>query len=159
MKDTHDVSRWLRRSIAIAVENVARGGGPFGAVIVKDGVLVAEGTNLVTLTHDATAHAEVTAIRQAGMALGSHDLSGCDMYASCEPCPMCLGAILWARMDRLWFAASKEQAAAAGFDDSLFYEQLVLPPERRIIPTARALESESEEPFTAWGRFCGKIRY
>ncbi|HEU0122784.1 MAG TPA: nucleoside deaminase [Bryobacteraceae bacterium] len=159
MKDNQEVSRWLRHAIAIAVENVTKGGGPFGAVIVRNGELVAEGVNLVTLTHDATAHAEVTAIRQAGMALGTHDLAGCDMYASCEPCPMCLGAILWARMDRIWYAASKEQAAEAGFDDSLFYEQLVLPPEKRIIPTERALEGESAAPFTAWGRFCGKIRY
>jgi guanine deaminase len=160
MPESPDGLRWLRRAITLATENVTSGrGGPFGAVITKGGEVVAEGVNLVTVSCDPTAHAEVTAIRHAAAALGRFDLSGCEIHTSCEPCPMCLGAILWARLDRVWYAASHREAAAAGFDDSLFYEQMVLAPEERIIPMRRGLAEEANGPFTAWARFSAKVRY
>ena len=153
-------SPWLRRAIAIATENVTSGtGGPFGAVITRGGELVAEGANLVTANCDPTAHAEVTAIRHAAAALNTHDLSGCEIHTSCEPCPMCLGAILWARLDRVWYAATQQQAAAAGFDDSLFYRQFTLPPDQRIIPFTHALDESANEPFLAWQQFSAKVLY
>ena len=115
----------MRRAIAIADENVRAGrGGPFGAVVVRDGAIVAEGTNLGTSTNDPTAHAEVVAIRNACRALAKFRLAGCELYASCEPCPLCLGAVYWARLDRLWFAAGRHDAEAAGFDDSHIYREL-----------------------------------
>jgi len=153
-------SPWLLRAIEIAVKNVTSGsGGPFGAVITRGGELVAEGVNLVTANCDPTAHAEVNAIRGAAAALQTHDLSGCELFASCEPCPMCLGAILWARLDRVWFAATQEQAAAAGFDDSLFYRQLSLPSAERIVPVSNMHSERSNEPFRAWQEFSGRVRY
>jgi len=153
-------SPWLRRAIAIAAENAASGaGGPFGAVITRGGKLIAEGVNRVTTACDPTAHAEVNAIRQAAAALKTHDLSGCEIYASCEPCPMCLGAILWARLDRVWYAATQQQAAAAGFDDSNFYTQIGLPPDQRSIPMTLVPGSDSDEPFLAWQRFSAKVPY
>lgn len=110
----------MRRAIALAVENVKQGGGPFGAVIARNGEIVAEGVNRVTMQHDPTAHAEVQAIRNACTKLGTFDLSGCDIYSSCEPCPMCLGAIYWAHLSHLYFAGTKTDAAEAGFDDAFY---------------------------------------
>ncbi|MFN0102649.1 MAG: nucleoside deaminase [Bryobacteraceae bacterium] len=160
MPESPDASRWMRRAISLATENVTSGtGGPFGAVITKRGELVAEGVNLVTATFDPTAHAEVTAIRRAGSTLATHNLSGCEIYTSCVPCPMCLGAILWARLDRIWYAASHRQTTAAGFDDSLFYGQMSLDPEQRIIPMAQTLRECADEPFLAWQRFSAKVPY
>lgn len=160
MPESPDGLRWLRRALELATENVTSGrGGPFGAVVTKGGEAVAEGVNLVTVSCDPTAHAEVTAIRRAAAALGRFDLSGCEIHTSCEPCPMCLGAILWARLDRVWYAASQQQAAEAGFDDSLFYEQMTLAPGERIIPMRRGLAEGANEPFTAWARFSAKVRY
>ena len=160
MPTSPDPAHWLRRAIALAVENVNSGrGGPFGAVVTRGGELVAEGVNLVTASHDPTAHAEVTAIRRAAAALQSHDLSGCEIYTSCEPCPMCLGAILWARLDRVWFAADQQQAARAGFDDSLFYRQMCLPHADRIVPMSRACPEHANDPFDAWAAFSAKVRY
>ena len=156
MNDSH----WLSHAIAIATNNVTSGkGGPFGAVITRGGHLLAEGVNLVTSTCDPTAHAEVNAIRHAGAVLKTHDLSGCDIYTSCEPCPMCLGAILWARLDHVWYAATQQQAAAAGFDDSLFYRQLSLSPNQRIIPVAHEIIDSANEPFLAWQQFSAKVPY
>ena len=156
MLDPH----WLSHAIAIATKNVTSGmGGPFGTVITRDGQLLAEGVNLVTTNCDPTAHAEINAIRNAAAALKTHDLSGCDIYSSCEPCPMCLGAILWARLDCVYYAATQQQAAAAGFDDSLFYRQLTLPPDQRIIPFTHALPESANEPFLAWQRFSAKVLY
>ncbi len=160
MPTSPDPAYWLERAIALAVENVNSGhGGPFGAVIARGGELVAEGVNLVTASCDPTAHAEVTAIRRAAAALATHDLSGCEIYSSCEPCPMCLGAILWARLDRVWYAADQHQAARAGFDDSLFYRQMCLPVAERIVPMARACEHRANAPFDAWAAFSAKVRY
>ncbi len=150
---------YLRRAIALATANVAAGGGPFGAVIVREGHVIAEGANRVTAAHDPTAHAEVVAIRAAGQALQSHDLSGCTIFASCEPCPMCLGAILWARLDRIVNAATKEDAAAAGFDDSNFYAELAKPPSARQTPMRRVLAAEGIAPLLAWRQFSAKVRY
>lgn len=152
--------QYLRRAIELAVENVQSGrGGPFGAVIVRDGEIIAEGANTVTSANDPTAHAEIEAIRAACKALGRFDLKGCAIYASCEPCPMCLGAIYWARLDALYFAASHKDASQAGFDDSFIYTQIPLKAERRSLPTQRMLEAEGVEPFAIWVATESKIPY
>jgi len=151
---------YLRRAIRLAVENVQSGrGGPFGAVIVKDGLIVAEGANVVTESNDPTAHAEIMAIRRACQALGRFDLKGCTIYSSCEPCPMCLGAVYWARLDALCFAASHEDASAAGFDDSFIYSQMPLDAGSRTLPARRLLEEEGTEPFALWVATESKIPY
>lgn len=143
-------TRWIARAIQLAEENVRAGGGPFGAVIVRDGQLIAEGVNEVTLVNDPTAHAEVTAIRAAGKALGSFDLSGTEVYASCEPCPMCLGAIYWARIDVVYFAADRHDAANAGFADEFIYQEFASGPALRRIPLNHVLHPDSRRPFTLW---------
>ncbi len=135
----------------MAVENVNSGrGGPFAALVVKEGRVIGSGTNLVTSSNDPTAHAEIVAIRQACAALGSFQLEGCDVYATCEPCPMCLGAIYWARPARVFFGATAEDAAEAGFDDASIYRQLETPPEARRIPFSSILREEALECFRAW---------
>jgi tRNA(Arg) A34 adenosine deaminase TadA len=141
----------MRRAIGLALEAVESGrGGPFGAVVARDGQVLATGGNLVTSTSDPTAHAEVVAIRAACAALGSHELRGCEIYASCEPCPMCLGAAHWARVDRVWFGATRDDAAAAGFDDALLYQELALPREARRMPLRQVLREEALAAFRAW---------
>ena len=142
--------RFMRRAIEIAARNAEVGGGPFGAVVVRGDEVVAEGVNLVTSNHDPTAHAEIVAIRRACEALGSFQLTGCEIYASCEPCPMCLGAIYWARPDRVYFAASRSDAAAAGFDDDLIYSEVARPPVDRVIPTIALLREEGQGPLRIW---------
>ena len=149
----------MREAIALAVKNVADGGGPFGAIIVKDGKVIAEGWNRVTSTNDPTAHAEVTAIRSACAALGTFSLRGCDIYTSCEPCPMCLAAIYWARLDRVFFANSREDAAAIGFDDALIYGEVSKPIGDRIIPTTKLALPEAEAVFAEWQAKPDKIPY
>ena len=141
----------MRRAIELAIEN-ARGstGGPFGAVIVRDGEIIAEGTNMVTAANDPTAHAEIVVIRRACEALGSFQLTGCELYTSCEPCPMCLGAIYWARPSAIYYAATNQEAAAAGFDDSFIYQQIGLPAAERAIPTKQLLAGAGSDPFRAW---------
>jgi tRNA(Arg) A34 adenosine deaminase TadA len=129
----------MRRAIEIAAKNAEAGGGPFGAVVVRGDVVVAEGVNMVTSTHDPTSHAEIVAIRRACQALLSFQLTGCEIYASCEPCPMCLGAIYWARPDRVYFSATRGDAAEAGFDDALIYNEVMRPPADRVIPTSSIL--------------------
>lgn len=151
---------FLRRAIGLAIENVRlHRGGPFGAVIVRDGVVLAEGTNLVTHSLDPTAHAEIVAIREACRRAQSFDLKGCTLYSSCEPCPMCLGAIYWARLDRLVFASTRDDAAQAGFDDSFIYDQLPLPLDARSLPTASLLRDEGERAFQAWLQSPQRIAY
>ncbi|MBL0158996.1 MAG: nucleoside deaminase [Bryobacterales bacterium] len=151
---------FLRRAIALASDNATGGtGGPFGAVIVRDGAVLAEGANHVTTWHDPTAHAEVVAIREACRELGTHELRGCVIYASCEPCPMCLAAIYWARLDALYYAASRHDAADAGFDDSFLYAQIPLAEEARALPTARLLAEEAVRPFAIWRESVTKIPY
>jgi guanine deaminase len=153
--------QYLREAIALARQGMDRNeGGPFGCVIVKDGQVIARGNNRVTSTNDPTAHAEVVAIREACKALGDFQLDGCTLYTSCEPCPMCLGAIYWARPERIVFAATREDAAAAGFDDQLIYDELPLPPEQRRIPTkALVLREEARAVFKAWKDKEDKFRY
>ena len=141
---------YLRQVIEMAAENVRRGGGPFAALVVKDGAVISTGANEVTLTNDPTAHAEVVAVREACRVLGSHQLSGCDIYSSCEPCPMCLGAIYWARPTRVFFAASHEDAAAAGFDDSFIYRQIQISPQERSIPMIHVEDDLATRPFREW---------
>lgn len=152
---------FLREAIRLAHEGMRKGvGGPFGAVIVKDGKIVGKGSNQVTSTNDPTAHAEVTAIRDACKNLNNFQLDGCTLYASSEPCPMCLGAIYWARPDRLVFAASHEDAAKiAGFDDSFIYEEIQLPITERKITTQQALREEGAKPFEEWRAMEGKTLY
>jgi guanine deaminase len=153
-------NRFLERAIELAVENVRTGrGGPFGAVIVRDGAMMAEAANTVTATNDPTAHAEIVAIRRACASLHTFDLHGCEIYASCEPCPMCLGAIYWARLDRVYFAASSADAAAAGFDDSRFYEEIRAAADHRSIPMARIPAEQASLPFEAWRASLLKTEY
>lgn len=149
----------MRRALEIATENVRRGGGPFGALVVKDGQIVGEGTNRVTDAHDPTAHAEVMAIRDACARLGTFQLSGCDLYTSCEPCPMCLGAVYWARPDRVFFAASRHDAAHVGFDDAFIYNEIGLAPEARRIAFVHAPIAGALSPFEAWTMQEDRTRY
>src|SRR5579864_3319131 len=151
---------YMQEAIQRAVENVRSGrGGPFGAIVVKDGRVIATGANLVTSTNDPTAHAEMAAIREACRVLGTFQLKGCEIYTSCEPCPMCLGAIYWARPDRVYFAATASDAAAAGFDDSFIYEELKHPHHERRIPFERMMREAGLEPFREWARKGDRIRY
>ena len=151
---------FLRQAIALAIENVESGkGGPFGAVIVKNNEIVATGTNIVTSTHDPSAHAEISAIRNACKKLNTFHLEDCVMYSSCEPCPMCLGAIYWAHLDRLVFAADKKQAEVAGFDDDFIYKEMELPYIKRKLVTIQTLKIEGDAPFNAWIKSENKIIY
>jgi guanine deaminase len=150
---------FIRQAIELALANVGRDGGPFGALIVRDNVVIATGTNQVTRTHDPTAHAEVVAIREACRVLGDFQLSGCDLYSSCEPCPMCLGAIFWARPSRVFFAATQDDAAAAGFDDSFIYHQIEVPHAQRNIPMIHVIDELSTRPFAEWVNRSGKTEY
>lgn len=150
----------MRRALDLARARMAAGsGGPFGAVIVKEDRIIAEGWNQVTSARDPTAHAEIVAIRAAAQALQDFSLAGCDIYASCEPCPMCLAAIYWARLARIYYANSRADAARIGFDDALIYREVALPPEERRIPMIRLLEEEARAAFDAWERKPDKIRY
>jgi guanine deaminase len=151
---------FMRRAIALALENVRSGnGGPFGALIVKDRHILAEGTNRVTSANDPTAHAEVVAIREACRLLGNFQLSGCDLYTTCEPCPMCLGAIYWARPARVFYAGTAADAAAAGFDDAFIYDELKHPPAARRVPMTQLLREESLPIFSAWKQQENKTPY
>lgn len=150
----------MRRAIALATENATSGrGGPFGAVVVRNGEIVATGTNLVTSSNDPTAHAEVVAIREACKALGDFQLSGCTVYTSCEPCPMCLAALYWSRCDAIFYGNSAADAADAGFDDSFLYQEVAKPIDQRTIPTQRMLGEEAIENFNAWRAKADKIEY
>lgn len=141
----------MAEAIALSIRNVTEGkGGPFAAVVVKDGKIVARGVNRVTETNDPTAHAEVVAIREACRALDDFQLQGCEIYSSCEPCPMCLAAIYWARPDRVFFANTKEDAAEAGFDDSLIYSEIGLPHGQRKIPLVQMMREEALLAFKQW---------
>jgi len=151
---------FMAKAIALAVENARSGrGGPFGALVVRDGAIIATGVNSVTAINDPTAHAEVMAIRAACRALGSFQLTGCDLYASCEPCPMCLGAIYWARPARVFFGALAEDAAAAGFDDSLIYRECGLPWTQRRIPMEQGMRQEAQAAFAAWREAARRVQY
>jgi guanine deaminase len=151
---------FMEKAIALATENVISGrGGPFGAVIVRDGEVVATGVNLVTVNNDPTAHAEVTAIRNAATALATFDLAGCEIYSSCEPCPMCLAAIYWSRCDAIFYGNTSADAAAAGFDDAFLYEEMKRPLEQRKIPIVNLLREQAISNFEAWRKYAGRIDY
>ncbi|WP_410620853.1 nucleoside deaminase [Amycolatopsis sp. cmx-8-4] len=141
---------WLAEAIRIAETNVANGGGPFGALIVRDGEIVSTGVNRVTANLDPTAHAEVVAIRAACQALGTFTLDGCVLVSSCEPCPMCLSSALWARVDKVLYAADRDDAARAGFDDRVFYELFDRPRETWTVPVTRLSATDGFAPFAAW---------
>ncbi len=149
----------MRKAIALAEENVTNGGGPFGAVIAKDGEIVAVGTNRVTPDCDPTAHAEVSAIRAAAKALGTFDLSGCEIYTSCEPCPMCFGAIYWAHLDAMYYGNNKHDAADIGFDDAFIYEEIALSPSERRLKTRELLPQEALKAFNMWRDKEDKVEY
>jgi len=156
MKEDKD---FMRRAIALASESVRRGGGPFGAVIVKDGEVVAEGSNSVTLLNDPTAHAEVSAIREACRKLGTFHLEGCTVYTSCEPCPMCLGAIYWAGIKQIFYGNTRKDAADIGFADDFIYEELERPLEHRRLPIHPLLRDEAQENFRLWEKKSDKVEY
>jgi len=155
-----DRTDFMRRAIALSREGVLAGrGGPFGAVVVRDGSIVGEGSNQVLATNDPTAHAEIVAIRAACASLGRFDLPGCEIYASCEPCPMCLAAIHWARIGRIYYGNGRADAARIGFDDAHLYDEVARPlPERRI-PMVRLLADEAKGPLDLWAAMPEKIRY
>ncbi len=151
---------FMARAIALSLENVEqRAGGPFAAVVVKDGAIIAEGANQVTATNDPTAHAEVVAIRAACRKLNSFDLQGCEIYTSCEPCPMCLGAIYWARPARVYYGNSAADAARAGFDDAFIYQEIGRPHRERQIPMIQLAQDGALAAFRAWQEKEDKIRY
>jgi guanine deaminase len=151
---------FMARAIQLSIENVRKGcGGPFGAVVVKGDIVIGEGTNQVTLTNDPTSHAEVLAIREACKKLGVFDLPGCELYTSCEPCPMCLGAIYWARLSLVYFANAAVDASKIGFDDSLIYRELAQPHSQRKIPMIQIMRNEALVAFREWEDKPDKITY
>jgi guanine deaminase len=150
---------FIQQAIQLAVENVAKGGGPFGAIIVKDGRVIGSGVNQVTPTLDPTAHAEIVAIRQACRLLQHFELTGCEIYCSCEPCPMCLGAIYWARPARVFFAAPAAAAADAGFDDTFIKDQICLPYAQQKLSITQLVHQEAAAPFEAWKAKVDKVVY
>ena len=152
-------SKLLRRSIKIAQDGIEKGGGPFGAVIVKKGKIIAESFNRVVIDTDPTAHAEILAIRKASQLLGSHILSDCIIYASCEPCPMCLGAIYWAGIKRVVYASGRGDAASAGFNDEHIYNEISLAPELRQLELVRLEDPAAAELFRKWNDYEAKVRY
>ncbi len=153
------MNSFVDQAIELARENVRRNGGPFAALVVKDGVVIAAGANQVTRNNDPTAHAEIVAIREACRILGSFQLTGCDVYASCEPCPMCLGALYWARPSRIFFAATHADAAEAGFDDAFIYRQIGIPAGERAIPMAQIACEGARRPFEEWAKKADKTKY
>ena len=151
--------KYMRLAIEKSLSSIDNGGGPFGSVIVKDGEVIAAASNSVTIDNDPTAHAEVNAIRMACRKLGTFDLSGCEIYASCEPCPMCLAAIYWARIDRLYYANTKADADKIGFSDNFIYEEFEKPEEERKIKTKTMLRNESLRAFKKWEEKIDKTEY
>ncbi len=155
-----DPAYYLQLAIDLAVDNALRNrGGPYGAVIIKKGAIIARGSNRVTADQDPTAHAEIMAIRQACRTLNDFQLHDCILYSNCEPCPMCLGAIYWARLDRVYYAASRRDAAQAGFDDAYIYQELALPPHERHIPMRQLELAEAQLPFQTWLEQSARIPY
>ena len=149
---------FLKQAIQLAVENVRADGGPFAALVVENGAVIATGANRVTRANDPTAHAEIVAIREACRVLGGFQLAGCDVYSSCEPCPMCLGALYWARPAHVYFAATQSDAAA-GFDDSFIYQQIGIAPSERNIPMIRVVDEAATRPFQEWIDKANKTKY
>ena len=152
-------NKFMRMAIELSKESVRRGGGPFGAVIVRDGEVVATGSNSGTILNDPTAHAEVSAIRAACSAVGDFNLKGCEIYSSCEPCPMCLSAIYWAGIEKIYYAGTRSDAAAIGFDDDFIYDQIPLAPAKRTIPSLPLMRAEGLEAFRLWEQKEDKVEY
>ena len=159
MNTTEKDKEYMREAIRLANESVQNGGGPFGAVIVRDGEIVAGSANSVTRDNDPTAHAEVNTIRQACRKLGTFDLSDCVIYTSCEPCPMCLGAIYWAHIKRIYYGNTKNDAADIDFADDFIYKELEQHKENRVVPAIPLLRNEALQTFRAWEQFQGKTKY
>ena len=149
----------MRKAIELSINSVRNGGGPFGAVIAREGEIIAEGSNGVTIYNDPTAHAEVTAIRKACGKLGTFDLTGCEIYTSCEPCPMCLGAIYWAHLDKIYYANNRKDAADIGFDDDFIYQEIEVKPQYRKKPSEILMREEGLEAFRIWNKKTDKIEY
>lgn len=149
----------MRKAIELSIKSVSNGGGPFGAIIARKGEIIAEGSNGVTIYNDPTAHAEVTAIRKACEKLGSFDLTGCEIYTSCEPCPMCLGAIYWAHLDKIYYANDRKDAADIGFDDDFIYQEIEVKPQYRKKPSEILMREEGLEAFRIWNKKTDKIEY
>ncbi len=150
---------FMKRAIELSIKNMEKGGGPFGAVIVKDGRIVAESANSVTIDNDPTAHAEINTIRAAAKKLGTFDLSGCEIFSSCEPCPMCLGAIYWAKIDSLYFGNTKNDADNIGFSDNFIYEEIEKPYQKRNLKTSKMMREEAIVAFKIWEEKDDKIEY
>jgi len=156
----NDHKKFMKEAIKLASQNANDNqGGPFGAIVVKDGEIVGRGVNKVTTTNDPTAHAEVVAIRDAAKNLDTFNLEGCEIYSSCEPCPMCLGAIYWARINMLHYAGTKDDAAKADFDDSVIYKEFSLPKEKRFIPSSQLMRDDAVKIFEEWIKNENKIQY
>lgn len=149
----------MRKAIELSIKSVRNGGGPFGAIIARKGEIIAEGSNGVTIYNDPTAHAEVTAIRKACEKLGTFDLTGCEIYTSCEPCPMCLGAIYWAHLDKTYYANDRKDAADIGFDDDFIYQEIEVKPQYRKKPSEILMREEGLEAFRIWNKKTDKIEY
>ena len=149
----------MRKAIALSIENIRNGGGPFGAIITKDGKVVSSGVNRVTQNNDPTAHAEISAIRKAARKLGTFDLSGCEIYTSCEPCPMCLSAIYWSHLDTIYYGNTKVDAKNIGFDDSFIYDELSLQPNDRKVGMKQLLPEEAIQAFENWTNKADKVKY
>lgn len=149
----------MRKAIELSINSVRNGGGPFGAVIAREGEIIAEGSNGVTIYNDPTAHAEVTAIRKACEKLGNFELKGCEIYTSCEPCPMCLGAIYWAHLDKIYYANDRKDAADIGFDDDFIYQEIEVKPQYRKKPSEILMREEGLEAFRIWNKKTDKIEY
>ena len=150
---------FLLKTFEIASDGIRNGGGPFGAVIVKDGKIISEAFNRVVLNNDPTAHAEILSIREASFVLKTHDLKECTLYTSCEPCPMCLGAVYWAHLDKMYYGNSKTDAKNIGFDDSFIYDEIDLRPENRRVKTTQLLPDEAIVAFQAWTLATDKVEY
>ena len=159
MKITEQDKDFMREAIKLADASVAKGGGPFGAVIVKDGKVIAGSSNRVTIDNDPTAHAEVNTIRMACRALNTFSLEGCDIYTYCEPCPMCLGAIYWAHIDRIFYGNNRKDAADIDFADNFIYEELEKPMDKRSVPITPMLRDEAIRTFVAWKEKSDKVEY
>lgn len=151
--------KFMRKAIALSVENIKKDGGPFGAVVVKNNKIIATGTNRVTAHNDPTAHAEVIAIRKACKKMGTFDLSGCVIYSSCEPCPMCLSAIYWSHIGELYYGNTKADAKNIDFDDSFIYDEIARTPENRKLKSTQFLAEEAAAAFEIWAKTADKIRY
>jgi len=152
-------NEFMKRAIALSIESVNKGGGPFGSIIVKDNKIISEGSNKVTITNDPTAHGEIVAMREACKKLNNFSLNGCELYSTCEPCPMCLSAIYWARIDKIYYANTRQDARKIDFDDSLIYTELQKNIDKRKIPMIQILRNEALKAFDMWDKKKDKVRY